>query len=316
MSFQESSDEDTLLSSIKGRSSRVRKEVNYNVDVDEDEDDEAEFDFEEEEAVGNSYADDDEEGEIVEDASDGEDEYDDDDDDEPLSSLKSPSRKKRKSTASASSKNSATKSKKAKSTNSTNKTKSTKNTKTKSKTKNASTTKTKSSSANKKKASTSTSTKSKANTSSDNSSPSAALYSSSKKGQLIAEVLKRWWYGMMWPEPSCIPEMVPLNCDKLDGFPGLYVTTSGEDVGKILDYRNHDDCPNFKNMVRKNCQELKELLISCIKEQRRVLIENEGKGTETEKGLNKLEKWANNVNVDKADKEALKVLKAGGFKLE
>lgn len=249
-------------------------------DDDEDDDDESEeAEFEEEE-----------EG-------DGEEEDDDSDDsDEPVSSLKSPPRKKQKSSTN------------------TNKTKATSKSK-------STTTTNKKSTTSKKSSSTKTSAKTKtpkkqtstASDSNSNSSASAALYASSKKGKLITELLRRWWYGITWPEPSTLPKTTPPNCDALDGFIGVYVTTSGEDIGKIIDFRNHETCPNFKNMSQKSSEELKELLLRCIKEQTRVLIENEGEGTDVEKDLITLEKWVNKVNPKTADKEAATVLKAAGF---
>ena len=136
------------------------------------------------------------------------------------------------------------------------------------------------------------------------------LYGKSKKGKLISEFLCRWWYAMTWPDPASIPDETPPNCDVLDGFPGVFVTTSGEDTGKILDMRDESACPNFINMAKKSSEELKELLLTAIEEQRRVLIENEGIGTQTEKDLNTLEKWVSKVNAKTADKEAEKVLKA------
>ena len=327
MVFEESSDEDVPLSSLATktkipRKTRTRKKVNYN----DDDDEEAEFDFDQEEAGGKNDDDDDddeaEEGEIVEDDdNDGEDvdynedggdegeiaEDDDEDEDEPLSSLKSPSKRKRETKRSSTPTKKST-SKKAK-TISTKKKASTKKSATKNKAKSKTPTKASKSSA-------SSTSKSKSNASSDTSTPSAALYNNSQKGKLISEVLKRWWYGMTWPSLSCLPKSVPPNCDKLDGFPGVYVTTSGDEVGKIIDYRNHEDCPNFKNMSRKSSEELKDLLLNCIREQRRVLVDNEGEGTVLEKDLGKLEKWANKVNVDKADRESGKVLKAAGLKIE
>jgi len=96
----------------------------------------------------------------------------------------------------------------------------------------------------------------------------------------------------------------------------VYVTTSGDDVGKIIDYRDHDTCPNFANYAKKGSEELVELLLKAIGRQREELIANEGEGTNVEKDLAKLEKWANKINPKTADKEADKVLKAAGFKLE
>lgn len=142
---------------------------------------------------------------------------------------------------------------------------------------------------------------------------SSELYLKAKKGKLISELLSRWWYAITWPEPESLPESVPVNCDAMDGFKGVYVTTSGEDVGKILDMRNKDTCPNFINMAKKSSAELQELLLKAIAEQRRQLIEADGEGTETEKDLRMLEKWAKKVNPKTADKEAIKVLKAAGL---
>ena len=120
---------------------------------------------------------------------------------------------------------------------------------------------------------------------------------------------------MTYPNPSSLPKSIPPNCDALDGFPGVYVVTSGEDVGKILDYRNKEECPNFYNMSRKTSEELKELCLRCINCQREVLVENEGEGTGVEKDLRTLEKWVLKVNPESADKEATKVLKATGLKI-
>lgn len=141
-------------------------------------------------------------------------------------------------------------------------------------------------------------------------SASSELYAKSKKGKLISEFLRRWWYTMSWPDLEKNPIETPPNCDPMDGFPGVYVTTSGVDVGKLVDKRDKDTCPCFRNMAKKSSEELKELLVKAIEEQRKILIEHEGKGTQTEKDLNVLEKWANKVNCNAADKEAAKVLKA------
>lgn len=120
---------------------------------------------------------------------------------------------------------------------------------------------------------------------------------------------------MSWPDLEKNPIPVPPNCDPLDGFPGVFVTTSGDDIGKLIDKRDKDTCPCFTNMAKKSSEDLKELLLNAIAEQRRVLIEKEGKGTQTEKDLQKLEKWAQKVNPKSSDKEAEKVLKAANIKI-
>ncbi len=138
---------------------------------------------------------------------------------------------------------------------------------------------------------------------------SSELYSKSLKGKLIQALLCRWWYAYTWPDPSSLPEETPKNFDKLDGFPGVYVCTSGDDVGKIKDFRDSTKCPNFKNFATKSSEELRELLLIALRTQREALIKAEGSGTSTEKDLNTLEKWATKLNVDKAEKDAMKVLK-------
>ena len=142
------------------------------------------------------------------------------------------------------------------------------------------------------------------------SSASAAFYGSKcAKGLLIQRLLCRWWYAINWPDTSKIPESPPKNCDALDGFPGVYICTAGDDVGKIIDYRNKDDAPSFENLAKKSSEELQELLIKALDEQKRQLIDAEGTGNETEKELNNLLKWAKKVKAKTADKDGEKVLK-------
>jgi len=56
--------------------------------------------------------------------------------------------------------------------------------------------------------------------------------------------------------------------------------------------------------------ELKETLTRAIDEQLKILVEHQGKGTDTEKQLKVLKTWAVKVNASKADKQAEKILKA------
>jgi hypothetical protein len=67
--------------------------------------------------------------------------------------------------------------------------------------------------------------------------------------------------------------------------------------------------------VKKPSKELQALLLKALEEQKRQLMEAEGSGTATEKELDTLLKWATKINPDKADKEALKVLRASGLQL-
>lgn len=167
----------------------------------------------------------------------------------------------------------------------------------------------------KKKKSTTTKKSPKAKPSSSSSASnylcaSGELYPQCDKGKLIQSLLARWWYAYQWPDPTALTESIPKAYDALDGFPGVYICTQGSNVGKFLDKRDHTQSPSFNNFAKKNSAELKDILLRAIEEQLKVLIEHEGEGTETEKGLRVLEKWAMKLNCAKADKEAEKVLKA------
>jgi len=148
-------------------------------------------------------------------------------------------------------------------------------------------------------------------------SASAALYESDcKKGLMIQKLLCRWWYAVTWPDPSALPNKPPKHYDPMEGFEGVYVCTSGDKVGHILDLRDREACPSFRNYAQKSSQELKELLLKALEEQKRQLIEAEGSGTATEKEINDDIKWlTKKVKPDEADAEAKKVLKAAKLKL-
>mmetsp|Transcript_27030 Transcript_27030/g.46112 ORF Transcript_27030/g.46112 Transcript_27030/m.46112 type:complete len:290 (-) Transcript_27030:209-1078(-) len=139
---------------------------------------------------------------------------------------------------------------------------------------------------------------------------SGELYPQCDKGKLIQSLLARWWYAYEWPDPKDIPDYTPRGYDALDGFPGVYICTQGSNVGKFLDNRDHSKSPSFKNFAKKDSEELKEILLKAIDAQMKDLIEHEGEGTETQKGLRALQKWAMKLNCSKADREAQKVLKA------
>lgn len=207
---------------------------------------------------------------------DEEEEESDEDDDIPLAALKSPAKKKKPAA-------------------------------TKAKAKAPAKAKTKTKAPAKKKAKTSTASSSQ----NEYSSPSFALYGTeSIKGKLIQNILCRWWYAITWPNPASIPKEPPADYDAMDGFPGVFICTQGEEVGAIKDFRDKENSPNFNNLAKKPSEELKDLLVKAINEQKRQLIEAEGEGTPTEKELNSMLKWATKINAKKADKEAEKVFKA------
>ncbi|GAX22016.1 hypothetical protein FisN_6Hh263 [Fistulifera solaris] len=146
---------------------------------------------------------------------------------------------------------------------------------------------------------------------------SAALYGmESAKGLLIQRLLCRWWYAMTWPDPAQLPAKPPAGYDSLEGFPGVYVRTSGEKVGSLKDVRDLQKAPSFLNFAKKPAEELQALLKQALLKQKEELIQHEGKGTALEKELDALLKWTEKVNPSKADKDAQKILKAQGLSLD
>jgi len=139
---------------------------------------------------------------------------------------------------------------------------------------------------------------------------SSELYSKCDKGRLVQSLLCRWWYAVEWPNRSAILDKPPKNYDALDGFPGVYICTRGDDVGKIQDLRDRGSCPSFCNFSKKSSRELIQLLSQAISKQKQMLIQNEGTNTQTQKDLNELMKWTNTLNPDKLDKDADKVFRA------
>ena len=271
-----SSDDDIPLKDIaKGKRSRPK------------DDDSSEAEFDDEASASDEPADEEDNDDFIveeEDDADEDGDYDSDDsDDIPISQLKSPPKKKAAKKPAAKSK--ATKTKAAP--------------------------KKKGTSAKKKKPAATKKTAAKsAAASSSYISASTELYANCDKGKLIQSLLARWWYVYTWPEPSTVPSSTPKGYDALDGFPGVYICTSGENVGKFKDCRNHKTAPSFQNLSKKTSGELRDDLLKAIEKQNAALIEAEGKGTKTEKDLKVLQKWATKLNCSKADKDATKVLKA------
>ena len=165
-------------------------------------------------------------------------------------------------------------------------------------------------------ATTTTATTSKPASNNKYTSVAEAFYNSgSTKGMLVQRLLARWWYAIDWPISKNKGEQKPPTYDALDGFPGVYVCTSGDKVGHILDTRDPLKAPCFRNMAKKGAEELKQLLLTALEEQKEQLILHEGKGTPTEKEIDNMIKETNKVNADKADKEAATLLKANKLAL-
>ena len=127
---------------------------------------------------------------------------------------------------------------------------------------------------------------------------------------MIQAILCRWWYGISWPSEEALSRPVPKGYESLDGFSGVYVSTAGGEVGKILDNRNHEECPCFNNLIATHAGELKTTLMKCIEGQMEKL---DDKNCDTMKDLEKMKKWCNGVNADKVEKEGTKVAKGLGL---
>ena len=230
------------------------------------------------------------------------------DDDVPLSKLKSPKKKK---PAAAGKKKAAAKSPAKKAT------KAKAKAKTDTKTKKAAAKKKKKASSSGKKSPVPSGKSSSASSSSRPNLPSFALYDNDLgKGLLIQRFLCRWWYAVEWPDPSTLPDAPPKGYDALNGFPGVYICSRGSSIGKIVDKRDRSTAPSFANYARKSSEELQGLLLKALAKQKGQLVEAEGPGTETEKDLDKMEKWARKLNCKKLDKDAATALKAAGIRLE
>ena len=228
------------------------------------------------------------------------------DDDVPLSKLKSPKKKK---PAAAGKKKAAAKSPAKKATKA--------KAKTDTKTKKAAAKKKKKASSSGKKSPVPSGKSSSASSSSRPNLPSFALYDNDLgKGLLIQRFLCRWWYAVEWPDPSTLPHAPPKGYDALNGFPGVYICSRGSSIGKIVDKRDRSTAPSFANYARKSSEELQGLLLKALAKQKGQLVEAEGPGTETEKDLDKMEKWARKLNCKKLDKDAATALKAAGIRLE
>mmetsp|Transcript_4454 Transcript_4454/g.6150 ORF Transcript_4454/g.6150 Transcript_4454/m.6150 type:complete len:277 (+) Transcript_4454:142-972(+) len=128
----------------------------------------------------------------------------------------------------------------------------------------------------------------------------SGLYKKSTKGEIVKRLLCRWWYAIEWPSPEDIITP-PKGYEPLDGYPGVYVCVKGDKIGALLDNRNEQTCPNFSNLIQKDTEELKTLLIKALENQLAVLKEHEGSNSTVEGIIKKEMTWANKVNVKKSD---------------
>lgn len=137
------------------------------------------------------------------------------------------------------------------------------------------------------------------------SSNSKEFYENTEKGKLIQTLLVRWWYAIEWPKGEDIEEP-PGGYEPLDGFLGVFVSTSTDSLGEILDLRDKSTCPCLSNYAKKPSAEIKELCTVAIEAQMKALIAAEGEKNcrvllDTLKtNLAEIKK----INTDKADRES------------
>ncbi len=130
------------------------------------------------------------------------------------------------------------------------------------------------------------------------------FYNDTDKGQLVQKLMVRWWYAIDWPDLSKCSTAPAGGYEPLEGFPGVFVGTSDENLGNIKDLRESSNRPNLCNLSRKTSEELQKLCVTAYEEQIKQLLESEGSDTKLERELRSELRWAKSVKVDKADKKA------------
>jgi hypothetical protein len=79
-------------------------------------------------------------------------------------------------------------------------------------------------------------------------------------------------------------------------------------LGKILDLRNPDTCPSFKNLIRKPAAELQALCITAIEEQIKQLVTAEGPDTRLEHQLKEELRKISKIDTERSDRKIGKFL--------
>jgi len=138
----------------------------------------------------------------------------------------------------------------------------------------------------------------------------AAFYETSR-GMVLQELLRRWWYVVDWPsaEAKATPVKDPECWEKMDGMPGVHLCWKGDDIGKVVDHRDHSVSPCFKNYYTKPTAELRDLVLKACAIQMAQLLEAEPGNERFIRELKKVIADVTRVNPAKADVEAAKAVK-------
>ncbi|KAG9411829.1 hypothetical protein AC1031_017455 [Aphanomyces cochlioides] len=137
---------------------------------------------------------------------------------------------------------------------------------------------------------------------------SESLYDS-LKGRLVQELLCRWWYALDWPPKDTKLEETP-ELQPLDGFPGSFISVKGQNMGSIVDKRSPNGKPAFTTFFAMPSKDIQDLLVVAYENQMKVLEKHEGPNAPLLDTLKQALKSAKSINVDKADREAAKAVKA------
>ena len=93
---------------------------------------------------------------------------------------------------------------------------------------------------------------------------------------------------------------------ELPGFPGIFICIHGGDIGLICDTRDMTKAPTVNNLMKYNCIQLKNLWVTALKEQIKVLTETEGTDAITLPYLQHELSLAQSFDAEKEEKESKK----------
>ena len=97
---------------------------------------------------------------------------------------------------------------------------------------------------------------------------------------------------------------------EMPGYPGVFLCVHGEGLGRVTDTRDMTKAPTVNNLMKYNCHQLKNLWVSAIEEQMKVLEEEEGKDAVTMPYLRHELSMAKDFDAAKAERQFAKYSEA------
>ncbi len=116
---------------------------------------------------------------------------------------------------------------------------------------------------------------------------------------------------MTWPAASAILNPPPKGYDPLDAFPGVYIKTTGGNIGHIMDKRDPLTCPSFNVFIKKSVPELRSLLKKAIAKQKEVLVKDTDISAVAK--LDKILQWESSLKDKEVESEFEKFKKEKKF---